>query len=109
MTVTYLLLILLAVKLPLVIVGWLLYRVIHDVPEPEVDRGDSDFVRADFDPGPRTRGPHGGGPAVALTARRGASGHEEFVQSRDDREVGSGEHSTTHPSSSQPSSSQHSA
>lgn len=75
MNVFLILMLVLAVKLPLAIVGWVLYRAINDAPAPEIQRDEGDFVRAAFDPGPRTRGPHGG-PAVAV-ARRGDKGHDD--------------------------------
>lgn len=71
---------LVAVKLPLIVVGWWLYKVIHDVPEPEISSDGGDFVKAEFEPGPRRRGPHGGGPSVSAEARRGDHGHEESAQ-----------------------------
>lgn len=66
---------LVAVKLPLIVVGVWLYRVIHDVPEPEISDDGGDFVKAEFDAGPRRRGPHGGVPALGAEARRGDPGH----------------------------------
>lgn len=66
---------LIAVKLPLIVVGIWLYRVIHDVPEPDISNDGGDFVKAEFEPGPRKRGPHGRGPALGAEARRGDKGH----------------------------------
>lgn len=68
---------LVAVKLPLIAVGWFIYKVIHDVPEAEISSDGGDFTKATFDPGPRTRGPHNGGPAAAVTPRRGDKGHDD--------------------------------
>lgn len=76
MDLLYILLVVVAVKLPVVFCFWYIFKVIHDVPEPEVERGGEDFVIADFDPGPRKRGPHGGEPAVAAQSRRGDKGHD---------------------------------
>lgn len=67
----------LAVKLPLMWCAWHIYRAIHDVPAPEIERGGGEFVRAQFDSGPRSRGPHGGGPGSAVAARRGDKGHDD--------------------------------
>jgi hypothetical protein len=67
----------LAIKLPLIWCCWYIYKAIHDVPEPEVERGGGDFVKADFEPGPRVRGPHGGEPMVSGQQRRKDKGHDE--------------------------------
>lgn len=69
--------IILAIKLPLLCSGLYLYRIIHDVPEPEIDRDGGDFVRAGYDQGPRHRGPHGDLPAHSAAVRRGNKGHLE--------------------------------
>lgn len=66
----------LAIKLPLLVVGGFLYRVIHDVPEPDLTNDDGDFVRATYGQGPRRRGPHGGGLPASAAIRRGDAGHE---------------------------------
>lgn len=66
-----------AVKLPLVWCCWYIYKAIHDVPEPEIEGRGGDFVKAEFDPGPRRRGPHGQVPAIGLTPRRGDKGHND--------------------------------
>lgn len=66
---------LIAIKLPLIVVGIWLYRVIHDVPAPEIENDGGDFSRADFEPGPRRRGPHGGAPTLTTEARRGEKTH----------------------------------
>lgn len=73
-------LMILAIKLPLFVVGGFLYRVIHDVPKPDLANDDGDFVRAEYGPGPRSRGPHGGGLAAGATLRRGNVGHEDAEQ-----------------------------
>lgn len=77
MTLILVLAILAAVKLPLLLCGWYLYKTIHDVPEPEIEADGGEFVKAAFDTGPRHRGPHGGGPAVGAQARRGDKGHSD--------------------------------
>lgn len=65
--------VLVAVKIPIVACGWYLYRKIHDVPEPEIERrGGGEFAAVAFDPGPRRRGPSG---APAVTARRRETSH----------------------------------
>lgn len=67
--------VLVGVKLPLLAVGWIIYRAVNDAPEPEFEDDDGGQVRAAFEPGPRTRGPHGSGPAAAVGLRRGDKGH----------------------------------
>ncbi len=66
----------LAVKLPVLCCCWFIYRAIHDVPEPEIRGEGGDFVRAEFEQGPRRRGPHGSGPALSAE-RRKDKGHDE--------------------------------
>jgi len=70
-------LIVVAVKLPVAWCVWYIFKIIHDVPEPEIERGGGDFVRADFEQGPRLRGPHGGEPLVSGQSRRKDAGHDE--------------------------------
>ncbi len=72
--------IVIAIKLPLLISGYYLYRIIHDVPEPEFRGDGDDFVKAEFSPGPRRRGPGGPSSAVALSPRRGDPGHDEAAK-----------------------------
>jgi hypothetical protein len=79
MTALFIALVVIAVKLPLVWCCWYIYKTIHDVPEPEIDRSGGDFVKADFEPGPRVRGPHGGSPSLTEKARRGDKGHDETI------------------------------
>jgi hypothetical protein len=66
-----------AVKLPVVWCVWYIFKTIHDVPAPEIERNGGDFVRADFEAGPRVRGPHGGEPMVSGQQRRRDKGHDE--------------------------------
>lgn len=73
-------LIIVGVKLPLIAVGWVIYRAINDVPEPEIETDGGDFARAAFDQGPRRRGPHGNAPADAIALRRGDKGHDEAAE-----------------------------
>ena len=69
---------LVVVKLPLIWVGWYIYRAVKDVPETVLGEDDGgEPLRVAFEPGPRTRGPHGGLPVVARAPRRGDSGHDE--------------------------------
>lgn len=68
--------IVLVVKVPILCSCWYLYRIIHDVPEPELEADGDDLVRASFDQGPRRRGPHGGPPALSATARRNKATHQ---------------------------------
>ncbi|MBJ7459864.1 MAG: hypothetical protein JHD02_11785 [Thermoleophilaceae bacterium] len=77
MNLLYIFLVAFVIKLPVLWCGWYIYKAIHDVPLPELDGRDGDFVRADFEPGPRQRGPHGGPPAVSIRQRRGDKGHDE--------------------------------
>jgi hypothetical protein len=72
----FIFMIVVAVKLPVVWCVWYVFKVIHDVPEPEIDREGGDYVRAEFEPGPRIRGPHGGEPVIAAQSRRGDKGHD---------------------------------
>lgn len=65
------------IKLPLVWCCWYIFKTIHDVPAPEIDRNGGDFVRADFEAGPRVRGPHGGEPLISGQQRRRDKGHDE--------------------------------
>jgi len=67
----------LVIKLPVIWCCWFIYKAIHDVPVPELDQDGGDFVKADFEPGPRRRGPHDSDPAIALRPRRGDRGHDE--------------------------------
>jgi hypothetical protein len=73
----FIFMIVVAVKLPVAWCIWYIFKTIHDVPEPEIERGGGEFVRADFEPGPRRRGPHDGGSGIGLTPRRGDKGHDE--------------------------------
>jgi hypothetical protein len=66
-----------AIKLPVIAACWYIYKTIHDVPEPEIENDGGDFVRVDFEAGPRKRGPHGGDPVLTESARRGDKGHKE--------------------------------
>ncbi|MGK2878290.1 MAG: hypothetical protein ACSLFF_06905 [Solirubrobacterales bacterium] len=66
-----------AIKLPLVWCCWYIYKAIHDVPPPEIDRNGGELTRASFEPGPRRRGPHGGQSAAGAAIRRGDKGHED--------------------------------
>lgn len=67
--------IILAIKLPLLACCFYLYRIIHDVPEVEIENDGGEFVKVAFDQGPRQRGPHGQPPAHAVALRRGDKGH----------------------------------
>lgn len=67
----------LAIKLPLLLTSYYLYRIIHDVPDPEIENDGGDFVRAEFEQGPRNRGPHGRPPALAASVRRADPGHKD--------------------------------
>lgn len=69
--------ILLVIKLPLLISGIYLYRIIHDVPEPEFKGDGGDLVKAGFVPGPRRRGPEGPLMQTAASPRRGDPGHDQ--------------------------------
>jgi hypothetical protein len=70
-----LLFVIVAVKLPIIACGWYLYRKIHDVPEPEIERrSGGEFAEIAFDPGPRRRGPSG---APVVTARRRETSHPQ--------------------------------
>lgn len=75
MTLLLVFAIILAIKLPLLACSWYLYRIIHDVPEIEIENDGGEFVRAEFGQGPRHRGPHGQPPANAVALRRGDKGH----------------------------------
>lgn len=68
--------VLVGVKLPLILVGWIVYKAINDVPEIEIEDEGGGFDRDDYEPGPRRRGPHGG-PAAARKLRRRDKGHDE--------------------------------
>jgi hypothetical protein len=74
--VLFIFMVVVAVKLPVLWCVWYVFKVIHDVPEPEVEREGGDFVKAEFDPGPRKRGPHGGAPVLTAQSRRGDKGHD---------------------------------
>lgn len=76
--------IILAIKLPLLACSWYLYRIIHDVPDVEIENDGGEFVKVAFDQGPRHRGPHGQPPAHAVALRRGDKGHApDVVADRD--------------------------
>lgn len=64
--------VLVLVKTPILCFSWYLYRVIKDVPAPEIENDGGDFLKAEFDQGPRNRGPHGGPGVLKAAARRGA-------------------------------------
>ncbi len=72
----------LAVKLPVLYCCWYIYRAIHDVPEPEIRGEGGDFVRAEFEQGPRRRGPHPNGPAGSAARRKDKGHHEERKPAR---------------------------
>jgi hypothetical protein len=73
--------IVLAVKVPILCSCWYLYRIIHDVPEPELEADGDDLVRAKFGQGPRSRGPHGGLPGLTASARRDQVAHQAPARS----------------------------
>jgi hypothetical protein len=77
--VLFIFMVVVAVKLPVLWCVWYIFKTIHDVPAPEIERGGGDFVRAEFEPGPRVRGPHGGEPLVSGNHRRGDKGHDEIA------------------------------
>jgi len=71
--------IIVGVKLPLLITGYVIYKAVNDVPEPEIERDEGDFTRVQYEPGPRLRGPHGSGPARAQRVRKSSGGHKDPV------------------------------
>lgn len=73
--------IILAIKVPILCSCWYLYRIIHDVPEPEIENDGGEFVRMEFDQGPRRRGPHGGLPGLSVADRRSETAHERQAPS----------------------------
>lgn len=77
-------------KIPLAIIGWMIWRIIKDVPEQVVSDGEyGSTIRVD--PGPRTRGPHGGNDiAGAQERRRGDVGHRHEPAGRGRTEHRSG-------------------
>jgi hypothetical protein len=74
--VLFIFMVVVAVKLPVLWCIWYIFKAIHDVPAPEIERDGGDFVKAEFEPGPRKRGPHGGEPVIGAQARRGDRGHD---------------------------------
>ncbi|MFT4048303.1 MAG: hypothetical protein QM648_00515 [Solirubrobacterales bacterium] len=80
MNILLIFLVVVGVKLPLILVGWIIYRAVNDAPEPEFENDGGDPVKAVFEPGPRTRGPHDSGPALAVAQRRGDKGHDESTE-----------------------------
>lgn len=67
------------IKLPVIAACWYIFKTIHDVPDPEIENDGGDFVKVDFEAGPRRRGPHGGNPVLSESARRGDMRHKESV------------------------------
>jgi hypothetical protein len=64
----------LAIKVPII---WYIHKTINDVPVPELDDDGREFVKADYEPGPRVRGPHDNGSEFTVPPRRGDKGHDE--------------------------------
>lgn len=79
MDLFFIFMVVVAVKLPVVWCVWYIFKIIHDVPAPEIERGGGEFVRADFEAGPRVRGPHGGEPLISGQSRRRDKGHDEVA------------------------------
>lgn len=71
-----------AMKIPVAILFWMLWHIVRDVPEQvvvEEDGGSNMRVKS----GPRRRGPHEGrGRDAAGTGRRGNVGHSETSTTR---------------------------
>ena len=65
------------VKLPLIITGYVIYKAVNDVPEPEIERDEGEYTRVQYEPGPRLRGPHGSAPARAHRARKSSGEHKD--------------------------------
>jgi hypothetical protein len=76
--------IILVFKIPILGACWYLYRIIHDVPQPEIESEGDEFARARFEPGPRKRGPHGGphGGPPAPNRQRGRDKTEKTPSRR---------------------------
>lgn len=77
-------------KIPLVIIGWMIWRIIKDVPEQVVSDGEyGSTVRTGLDS--RTRGPRGGSDIVGgYGQRRGDVGHRHEPAGRGRTEHRSG-------------------
>jgi hypothetical protein len=65
------------IKLPVIACCFYIYKAIHDVPMPDLGEDGGEFIRANFTPGPRKRGPHGGPDTAKRLLRRGNKGHDE--------------------------------
>ncbi|MGH2906092.1 MAG: hypothetical protein ACRDKI_04915 [Solirubrobacterales bacterium] len=72
---------LIVLKLPMVWIGWVIYRAIKDTPDQVVGDGEGGSgVR--FDQGPRKRGPEDPRSPWTRDPRRGDSGHDEAMRER---------------------------
>jgi hypothetical protein len=82
-------LMILAFKVPILLSCWYIYRIIHDVPQPEIESDGGEFVKAEFGQGPRRRGPHGGPPAHSASVRRADPGHDHAHEAQpvEDRSI----------------------
>jgi hypothetical protein len=71
----------LVLKLPVVGMCYLIYRVANDAPEQILgdDEGGSKIV---YEQGPRLRGPDNGRPPFKRGPRRGSPGHAEAAKER---------------------------
>jgi hypothetical protein len=75
-------------KVPVLYGMWLIYWAVKDEPELEDLPGDSEdhsfrrFRRNPLKPGPRTRGPHGGGTTIDLPGRDGGRSRTPVVKPR---------------------------
>lgn len=81
MSVFLIFMIVVGVKLPLLITGYVIYKAVNDVPEPEIERDEGEFTRVRYEPGPRLRGPHGSAPAHAQRARKSSGEHKDATAS----------------------------
>jgi hypothetical protein len=73
---------LVALKVPVVGVCVLVWRVVKDTPDQVVGGEYGGSGGVEYTPGPRTRGPHDGFFARRKARRRGDAGHDEKPKPR---------------------------
>lgn len=70
-----------ALKLPVICIGLIIYRVVNDTPDQVVDENEGGSG-VTFNQGPRKRGPDDDRTLRVRQSRRGDSGHQESAKRR---------------------------